>query len=139
MKAQFVLCSETAILDQMSGGLSIINLFERLSVVGFPFFLPRMMVSALLARTEEEPSAGQAVLTIHLDDQEVASVAVGFDFQGRLASRALLGVEGFVVPAPGRITVRLESGGDVLGAFVFEAAKMGGDLQLTVQSTISPS
>jgi hypothetical protein len=128
MRVRLFTACETSILDQRSNGLSLITIIDEMSSPSFPFIIPRLAIVTLFERNmdEQEKPHGLTV-SAHLGDQELFSLGLEIDFQGKPRLRALADVGGLVIMAPGMLHLVLNhTSGTSLAEWDITIAKIGG-------------
>jgi hypothetical protein len=117
MKMLFFCVSQLGIIDMHTNSFSAINVAEELNVVGFPVVIPQICISVLVAREATEPDQQEGSLHFRLNNQEIITQSIKFNFQGRLRVRALNVMQGLVIPSPGTLTFSITIGNLEVGSW----------------------
>jgi hypothetical protein len=105
MRLKLLLCAQGVVRDADSNNVSIFNVLESLHSVGFPLFMQQMDILALLERTPEESSQHDMRFRVAVEETELVSAHLAIDFEDKPRNRAMVHVQGLVVPNPGTLTV----------------------------------
>ena len=88
MKAGYLVCAESAVVDQSTQNLSIYNIFENLTVPLFPVAVP-MSVVAYLVRAPNKRDSQDIRLRFRLDKKNLPTNQAALDSQGKPATRVV--------------------------------------------------
>jgi hypothetical protein len=94
-------------VDVRTNVLSLFNVLDEISTVGFPAAIPKLTAIALLARTQDEPQEAGTKLVATMNNQNLFEFAWPLEFKGRLKSRAVADLQGVVIPGPGTLRLGL--------------------------------
>ena len=83
---RLIVCADTVMLDSDMNAVSVINIMDDVTPVGFPFLIPKLAVLSVMTRTDEEASQFQVALRIDLDAQTLFRAESQIDFQGEKES-----------------------------------------------------
>jgi len=108
-------CSDSFSVDQTTNRVSLFNLLDQLRIVGFPAVIPRMTMFFFVVREPMDPERTQATVTLRLGTQELFSTGLELNIGSSLRSRAVINLQGVVIPAPGTVTSEIAVNGVVLG------------------------
>src|ERR1700733_9821533 len=111
MRVVTFICSESYSLDQASNRLSVFHIMDGINSATFPVLIRGMSLFAVWERDQYDPTTFQYDIKIMLDTQQLGKLTAQVDFQGHNRARAIGTIQGFRLPAPGRISVLIESGG----------------------------
>lgn len=132
IRSRLAVCAESVIIDRFTNGVSLINVIEDMSAVGFPIAIDRMAVLFVLERDESDEESLSA--SMHVDFRptdpggEDASVVipVELDFQGKLRVRSVQQIEGLPLPGPGVLGLKLTgSSNELLGSWSIPVSRTG--------------
>jgi hypothetical protein len=137
--------AETIVVDRFTDNLSIITVIEHISPESFPIVLPRMFTLFWLKRGPEDTSRPEGIVSITLGNRELLRGPLSIDFQGKLSTRAIMQVQGLVVPSPGVIRSSLSVDGAALGAWEILCEARAAQMTLPsiatpdVETTVTPT
>jgi len=107
MEVRFFLCAESAVVDSTSNKMTILNVVEELSAVGFPAVMPLLTMVTLLSRKKAEADKPHMNIICTQNNKPIFNVPIEPEFQSKLRTRTIVGVQGVVLPGPGTLTVTL--------------------------------
>jgi hypothetical protein len=107
MEVGFFLCAESAVVDSTSNKLTILNIIEEMSAVGFPAVMPVLTIVALFSKNKAENTKPRMNVVCAQNKKQIFSIPIEPDFQGKLRTRIIVGIQGVVLPGFGRMTVSL--------------------------------
>jgi len=99
--SKLMLFAENIIRDTQTNKISAINIIEELASPGFPLFMAGLNVLTLLEREKDDAQTINFLLKLRLDENELAGLEVGADFQDKLRNRSIVTINGLVLPNPG--------------------------------------
>ncbi len=111
LSLKYALCAEAVVRDAASNALSAFNILEEINAVGFPVVVPRLAIVVALQREASDDSDQPASLRITLGDLELFSHAFTLTFREKLLNRAILALQGVVIPAPGALKIEFSTSG----------------------------
>ncbi len=117
IRGKMGLCAESVVRDAETNSISVFNILEDIAASVFPLFLQKLVFFALLERDEEDPAEYDLRFVVEHPSQDLFNASFHIDFQGRLRTRAIVNLQGLVIPAPGPITFRLRSESDELASY----------------------
>jgi hypothetical protein len=94
-------CSEICLLEGRSNVVSLINIIEEFSVPAFPVLVPRLAVSGIIEKEEDEPQAAELQIRILIDEDVLAERNFDINFQGLKRVRSLTELQGLPIPHAG--------------------------------------
>jgi hypothetical protein len=111
MKVLLFVCSQTAIIDQQSNAMSVINIANEMPSPVFPFVIPFLTLSTILSRDQseiEDPTDVQ--IKMHLQGKLVMEANMAVKFQGRLGLKHIATLQGIVIGEPGDLVLSIHQG-----------------------------
>ncbi len=107
MRVISLLCGENIIRDIEGGQITIYNLLDDISAVGFPLLIPRFCIYFFSERENGDADVQEIALSISNNDQRIFSDKVKVQFNQKQRSRSVVKFNGIVVTAPGTLYIRL--------------------------------
>lgn len=135
IEAKLFLCSDSAAIDQRSNSLSVFHISEQLLAAAFPVAIPRLTVITILTREMRDPDRADMQLTVYRGEQELLSAPWVAHFFQQTSARAILEMNGVVVPAPGDLRFLCRIGERNLGSWTISVVEAG---QPAVQPWLIP-
>jgi len=124
---KLLLCAQGVVRDAETGGISIYNIFEGIQVASFPFFIQQMDIFGLFTRIPEDDAQYDVSFRVALGDTELVTGNLLLDFGNKFRNRAVLHIQGLIVPQPGQMTVSAQHADTLLGTY-----------ELTVEQILPP-
>lgn len=113
-----MVCADVVILDQFLQTISIVNLLEAIHPERFPIVIPRVCCLAILAREAADVAESTGRMVIKLGDTELARSPFDIKFKAdQLRTRALVVVQGLLIPGPGTVRATFELNDARLGTW----------------------
>jgi hypothetical protein len=135
MRVVLVVCAQSAIIDQQSNALSIINIFQEISSPSFPFAIGGFAIASLITREEDEAeNPTDLTLRMHLGNDQIMKANLDVNFQGRLALRHIGNIQGMLITEPGELVVSVNQGTQQLGSWSISIMQIGQPV-LTTEAT----
>lgn len=107
MRLKRSICAESVSLDRFTDRLSIFNVVDRVSSLGFPLWIPQLALVVVIERdNREEPDPQVATLKAVLDGKVIAESQAFIQFQGGSEARAILNFN-LPIPSPGKLILKL--------------------------------
>jgi hypothetical protein len=103
----YLLAGQMLIRDAETNAVSIIGLQEEINATGFPAFHPNIHILAILERESDDPVDIKCELTLMLEDEILGTYPMTLAFQEKLRTRALILVQGIVIPRPGSLQMKM--------------------------------
>lgn len=125
LRVKYALCAEGIVRDAATNSITAYNILEEVNAIGFPVVMPRLAIVVVVERGATDSAKQNARLRITLGDHELFSHELGLDFQEKFVSRAIISLQGLVIPAAGMLAV------------AFSAEEASVTISLPVQS-VSP-
>ncbi len=108
MELEFILCAESTVVDAATRKLTIQNVIEEVTTVGFPAVMPPLTVVALISRKKKsEPRKPKLSIRAELNGNQIFEIPIVPDFQGKLRNRVMAAFQGIVISGPGKLTMSL--------------------------------
>lgn len=105
LRVKYALCAEGIVRDATTNSITAYNILEEVNAIGFPVVMPRLAIVVAVERESTDSSQQSARLRITLGDHELLSHALSLDFQEKLINRAIISLQGLVIPAAGTLVV----------------------------------
>lgn len=125
IQARLFLCSDSASIDARTNTVSAFHIMEQINAASFPVVMPRLSIIAILEREEADPATLQLQLQIYSGDQQLFAGPLPVNFFQQLISRAILELNGLVVPGPRNLNVVLRNGEQVVGSWMIVVNEVG--------------
>jgi hypothetical protein len=106
MKILYLMCSESGAVDTTTNRLSIFNVLEEINAVAFPVIQPSLLISMLIERLPADPSNCTLQIVVNANNQQLFTIPMPVDFQGKLRARSLAQVQGVLLSAPGQLKIQ---------------------------------
>lgn len=119
IKALLAIAATRVIIDARTNQLSIIDVFEGFKSQSFPVVIPNIAFLFYLQKDSGESDRHEMTLKCSIDNKRTLEVPVAVDFQQSNATRAILGIEGFVLSKAGEMKIELLSDQEVIGKLEF--------------------
>lgn len=129
MKATFVVCAVSAIVDEATKNISITSILERLTSPTFPGAVPLTLVAHFNKEVSQADNFPIRV-RLRIGTQTLMDQPVTIQFQGKQTTRLIAGVSPLVIPQPGELTADVLYRGKVIGAWTINVEKAGDELLL---------
>jgi hypothetical protein len=108
-------CAQRVIVDAQTNKLSIIDMIEGMQSQTFPMILPSF---ACVFNFDRDPAVDEAKLSFeivaHVDESEVFKYPGELNFEDKSFTRTIISFEGFVIPGPGKLGVKIMNGKEKL-------------------------
>lgn len=124
LSLKYAFCAEAVVRDAASNSLSVFNILEEVNAIGFPVVVPRLTIVAAVQREAADAPDQPASLRLTLGDLELFSHDFTLNFRDRLLNRAILALQGVVIPAPGTLRIQFKTT-DVLHMLDLPIATLG--------------
>lgn len=137
-KSYLSVAAHRVIVDQMTNELSIIDVFEGIRAQSFPVTIREITFLFYLKKDAEDSGKASYELSCKIADEEFFKTPFEVDFQEVNSTRAILRIEGFVLPQDGELRVEMKSNNDVIGGFSLPVEKLSMG-EPVVSSSSSPA
>jgi hypothetical protein len=114
---KLLLCAQGVIRNAEDNTISIFSILESIQAAGFPFFIQKMDVVALFERSHEDSAQYEILFRGSIGDTELLRAPMTIDFQDKVRNRAMLHVQGLVIPNPGTLRVNALFNDIILGTY----------------------
>jgi hypothetical protein len=125
LKAINILCSEGVSVDIATKSVSVFNIIERITVIGFPVMIPSLCIVAIIERSPSDEEKFTGELRIKNNAQEIMKIPTELDFKGGVINRTIAKLQGIAILQPGILEIIFEVGEENLGSVKFEVT-LGG-------------
>ena len=116
MKVLFLVCAQSAVIDQQTNALSVFNILQELNSPSFPFAIAGFTVASFFMREPTELEDPTNVrLQIHLQGKQLANFDMALQFQGRRSLRHIANVQGLIFTEPGELRVSVHHADQEIG------------------------
>ncbi|SRR5713101_6171815 len=110
--------AEGVVVDSETNLVSLFNVLEEITPLGFPFLIPRLTVVATTQRDEGDPPVpADCSMRFLLDQDLLLEAPADINFRDRPRNRFKLTIGGLLIPRPGKLTVSLVVGGATLNSY----------------------
>lgn len=124
LKTFLAVAASRVILDSTSNQISIIDVFEGLKSQSFPIILQKITLLFYLRRDMNDEGTKSLSLKCSVDETETLKIPVNIDFKQGSTTRAVITVNGFVIPKAGTLKAVLFDGEDVVGTLELPVEKL---------------
>jgi len=100
--------AETAIVDEVTRKVTLINVLSDMEAPDFPLFLPLIVVLAQFRRETAADGDFEGKLTIALSGEALTTESVRAEFRERNGASLLLRIGGLVLTKPGLLQITVE-------------------------------
>ena len=107
-RVALVICGQNAVIDKITGSISIFELIDELAPPCYPAWYPRLAVVALFTRTAEEPEEIETNLSACIGDNVLFRGRSQINFQGKTSCRQVSVLQGIPLLSPGVLRVFIE-------------------------------
>lgn len=107
-RVALVICGQNAVIDKITGSVSIFELIDELTPPGYPAWYPRLAVVALFTRTAGEPEEFETTLSACIGDNVLFRGQSQMNFQGKTSCRQVSLLQGIPLLSPGVLRVSIE-------------------------------
>lgn len=141
LQVRLFLCSESAAIDMWNNAVSAFHILEQINAPHFPVIVPRLCVITLMTREASDPSRPALHLLIELvGRQQLFLGPMEVNFLQQLSTRALVDIQGFLVPAPGTLRLAVRDGQTELCSWSIAVMQIAGQpVQMRFASPPSPA
>jgi len=112
-----LLCADALIRDAESNNMSAITIYEELTPIGLPLFLPRLSILSVYEREEGDLAEVIYDLRVKLDEEILLTQQIPVNFQGKFRFRNLMVLAGLPVAHPGKLIIQISNGEDTMGEY----------------------
>ena len=126
MQIKLFLCADSASIDSRQNTISAFHILEQINAPGFPVVVPRIAVVMLASREQNDPSVVELHLQILLGVQQLFDGPVPINFNQQLLTRAIIDLQGLLLPGPGELRLLLKEADDVLESWAVVVNQVGG-------------
>lgn len=131
MQLKFLICGESAAVDNRRNSLSIFHMLDEINAAAFPVVVAQMCIAMLFERNANDaPEPNNVSLQISLNDQELFRTQIDLRFGAHYRMRYVTDFRGLLVSAPGNLRFAVTVGEERLGEWVVPVNHIG---QLMVQ------
>lgn len=125
MKLKRSICAESVSMDRFTDRLSIFNVLDRISAMGFPLWLPQVALIFVLERERaSDPIQTHAKLQAILNGTPIAETEAFIHFQDGKEARTILNFN-LGIPSPGKLIFKLIFPNQELDIYDLEIAQIG--------------
>ena len=106
-ECKLAVCAERVILDASEGNVTLVNILQDISAAGFPLFIQHIAFAFFLRRDPGDPNSFDAQFELRLAGNELHAFPVTVNFEDKPLTRAMVRLNGFVIPGPGSLVARM--------------------------------
>lgn len=107
LRSRLMLMAQGVVRDAETNVISVYNIFEDISAVGFPFFIQSFFVLTFFTKETVDPNELECLVEIRNNENLIASIPARLNFQNSLRNRLISQIRGIAIPAPGTLTARI--------------------------------
>ena len=115
VSCKLAMCAESVVTDSQTNTVSVLNIIEEMKAQGFPVVFQKLVYFFFLTRDKKNAELQKGSLVLRMDGEELNSFPVKVDFQGKLKTRVILTIAGYVIPKPGTLSAVLKLRGKEYG------------------------
>lgn len=116
MKVITHICCEDIIRDAETNSISIINLIEDINAEGFPAFIPKLAIFALIEKESGDPETSQGQIKLKNNDNVLFTFDIQYGFENKPRTRNIIKFNGLAVPSPGHFTTEFFANGNIISS-----------------------
>lgn len=120
IKLVTILAADGVVVDKQTNNVTLYSIVEMLTAGSFPFFKPSMFLFFGFRRSTDDPQSFNWQLEILNNEDILLTEEQNSDFGDRLGNRTIVRFDGFVVPAPGWLKIRMMRQGEMMGEYDIE-------------------
>jgi hypothetical protein len=125
MKTTFFTLCESAIIDQRTNALSIVNIIEEVNTIGLPAVFPKVTIVIVLERKTNEKDF-DLDLVISQGKKKIFNKNTAIRFQGKLRTRHLIEMMGFTITDSENVKFEISKGKTKLGTLILKVVIAAG-------------
>lgn len=119
------MCAESVVVDNNTNKASVFNIIEEVKAHGFPALTRKLVYFFFMTRDKTNANLHKGSLVISLDGEELNRFPVQIDFQDKLKTRAIIIIEGYLIPKPGTLSAVLILRGKKYGRWDVDVQNIG--------------
>lgn len=132
-------CADNAALDGRYNTISAFHILEEVGAATFPLVVPRLAIIGMFSREETDPINIELQLQVTLGAAQLLVASVPLNFAHQLRTRAILELNGFLLPTPGLVVFSLRHGESLLTSWSIRANQVGQpSVQLSLPQVTPP-
>jgi hypothetical protein len=124
VRSIYFILAEGSSIDGQTNVASAFKIVEAIETPSFPVLVGPVDLICLIERNiKEEPTKVGGFLRSTLDEQELFTHPIAFDFENKSRSRIQINLQGILIPRPGTVKISLLSNDldQEIGTWTFEA------------------
>lgn len=125
MIVRYIMCAELASVDVFSNKISMFNIIEEINSPSFPVSVPSLAVIVGASKQENDPREINSRVIFEINGERIASYEMSFAFEDVESARAIGSVQGFFIPAPGQLVMRIETDAGELARWTVPCRQVG--------------
>lgn len=138
--SEYTICAERVIRDAETNSISAIGVLEEINAEAFPVIVPQVGLLFVLIRDQADPNEIETQVSVRIGENVLFNAPFQVRFQGARRTRAIIVLQGLVIPNPGRVAFRLRWNEHTLGEWHTDANVLGGaQLRLPLPNTATAS
>lgn len=122
ISVQWLVIARGASIDRETGAVTIFAISDGFTANSFPVVIQHLSLVTLLRRKEGDDEKAEARLRIIHNGRKLFESPVSIEFQGKLATHLVLGLNGLVFPSPGEADFLLMLGSRTMGKYTIIVA-----------------
>jgi len=116
-KTSLFLVAQGKSIDAETQAVSVFNILEDASAIGFPIVIAPIIIVGFLSREHEDSNAPTFQLQIELNNTLLMQFPMSVQFGDKLRTKTFASMQGLVVPNAGALTFRLKFGNTQLASY----------------------
>jgi len=125
INCKIAMCAESVVVDKNTNNVSVFNMIEELKSHGFPVLSRKLVYFFFMTRDKTNAEVQKGSLVISLDGEELNRFPVQIDFHDKLRTRAIITIEGYLIPKPGTLSAVLILRGKEYGRWEVDVQQIG--------------
>lgn len=118
MKSILTVCSEGLSLDRRSNNITVYNILEEISGVGFPLLIQRLFFYSLILKEDsDEKEAYDLHFKVSVDREKLFEKTIHINFHKKSRNRIIIEMGGLTIPKIGTLSFTLSHKGKNLGKY----------------------
>jgi hypothetical protein len=133
MELLFLICAESASIDQGTKRLSLFNIVEEIGALAFPGTVQSAALVMMAERQSHEPDQPTFNLSLLLNAKRLHSTSLVVQFQQQMRCKVIASMNGVPLSGPGRLEIDVEYNGKSLGRWPIQVMAIPGPVMPSTQ------
>jgi hypothetical protein len=129
MYVNYLVCAQSAIIEQGTNNLTIINIIDQIGSPVFPVGIMLCVVGQLSRKkNEKENLSMRLVITIDGQKPPLTDEVLTLSFQEKLSTRIIAKMQPLIIPRPGKLVAQIVQKKRTFGSWTIQVDKIGDEL-----------